>query len=125
MTKILVIEDDAVNAQVLRDFLSAHGYEIETARTGLEGLKRFKENPPALAIIDVLLPQRNGFEVAFSIRHSPEGSATPLLLMSAVYTDLAHAEEYATKGIGAQGYLIKPFELPLLLERVRALVGEA
>lgn len=124
MKTILVIEDDPVNSQVLNDFLTAHGYGVVVARTGPDGVARFREHQPDLAIIDVLLPAKNGFEVAFEIRQAPSGKDLPLLMMSAVYTDIDQAERYARDSLAAQGYLVKPFELSALLGKVKALVGE-
>jgi DNA-binding response OmpR family regulator len=125
LKKILVVEDDPVNSQVLNDFLTANGYEVLVARTGPEGVTKFRDLQPDLAIIDVLLPSKNGFEVAFEIRQSPNGKDMPLLMMSAVYTDLDQAESYARDSLAAQGYLVKPFELSALMAKVRTLLGAA
>ncbi len=125
MKTILVVEDDALSLQILSDFLSAHGYQIRGAMTGPEGLDQFRLEKPDLALIDIQLPRKNGFEVCFEIKQSPEGQSTPVLLMSAVYTDTAHARRYAERGLSADGYVTKPFELFDLLARVRGLIGEA
>ena len=125
MSTILIVEDDPVNGQVLSDFLGAHGYDPILARSGPEGVRRFGESRPDLAILDVLLPEKNGFEVAFEIRQAPGGSDLPLVMMSAVYTDLEQAESYARDSLKAAAYLVKPFspeELQLLLRRY---LGEA
>jgi CheY-like chemotaxis protein len=125
MKKILVVEDDPVNAMVLRDFLEANGYAITVAKSGPEGVKRFREVKPDLAIVDVLLPRANGFEVCFEIKRTAEGKATPLFLMSAIYKDIAHAEAYAKTGLRAQAYFVKPFDLESLLSHVQLFVGDA
>lgn len=122
--RILIVEDDPVNVLVLYDFLTAKGYQTTVARNGPDGLTRFKQDDPDLVIIDVQLPLKNGFEVCFEIRRMPRGHRVPILLMSAVYKDIDHAENYATKGLQAQGYLIKPFELTTLLDNVYRLIGK-
>ncbi len=124
MSTILIVEDDPVNGQVLTDFLGAQGYETVLARSGPEGVRRFQEQPPDLAIIDVLLPEKNGFEVAFEIRRSPGGKDLPLIMMSAVYTDLEQAEAYARDSLNATAYLVKPFELSQLLTQVKEVLGQ-
>jgi len=124
MKKILVVEDDPVNVLVLYDFLSAKGYSTTLARNGPDGVARFHEDEPDLMIIDVQLPLKNGFEVCFDVRRTPKGKSMPILLMSAVYKDVAHAENYATEGLQAQGYMIKPFELADLLDNVYRLIGK-
>jgi DNA-binding response OmpR family regulator len=123
--RILVVEDDPVSARVLRDLLAAHGYHVTIAKTGPEGLEQFARDRPNLVLIDVMLPRKNGFEVCFDIRRSAEGRTTPVILMSAVYTDSVHASRYAAADLHAQAYLVKPFALSTLLEHVHACIGEA
>ncbi len=122
---VLVVEDDRVNAKVLSDFLGAHGFSTTVAVTGAEGVERFRAERPDLMLIDVLLPNKSGFEVCFDVKRSPEGKNTPVLLMSAIYQDVHHAEQYARLGLRADGFLTKPFELNVLLQRIRHLLGEA
>jgi DNA-binding response OmpR family regulator len=124
VSRILIVEDDPVNGQVLTDFLDAHGYETVLAKSGPEGVRLFSESPPDLVIIDVLLPEKNGFEVAFDIRQSSGGKDLPLIMMSAVYTDLEQAEAYARDSLNAAAYLVKPFELSTLLTHLRELLPE-
>jgi DNA-binding response OmpR family regulator len=121
--KILVVEDDPINGLVLMDYLEANGYQTFLARNGTDGVAAFEKDQPDLMIVDVLLPYKNGFEVCFAVKRAPGGEKTPVLLMSAVYKDKAHAEQYAKDGLRAQGFLMKPFELSELLTRVRELVG--
>jgi DNA-binding response OmpR family regulator len=123
--KILVVEDDAIGGLVLFDYLAAHGYQPLLAKTGPSGVAAFEKTRPDLVLLDVALPHKNGFEVCFAIRRLPGGTKTPVLLMSAVYTDVEHAERYVREDLGAQGYLVKPFAMGDLLERVRALIGKA
>ena len=123
--KILVVEDDPLNAQILADYLEANGYQPSIATNGVEGVERFRAEHPDLMLVDVQLPRKNGFEVCFEVKGTPEGQTTPVLLMSAVYTDAAHARPYTERGLKAEGYLVKPFELRELLAQVRSLIGVA
>lgn len=118
---ILIVEDDPVSGLVLFDYLMANGYRPLLARSGPQGVEAFAEQKPDLVVLDVRLPKMNGFEVCFAIRRV-DTRHTPVLFMSAVYTDVAHAESYAREGLAAQGYLVKPFELGELLTRIRALL---
>jgi DNA-binding response OmpR family regulator len=122
--KILVVEDDPVNLQILSDFLGAHGYEIRSAESGPDGVASFHRELPDLMLIDVQLPRKNGFEVCWEIRQSPGGARTKVLMMSAVYGGRDHSERHAAPGL-ADGYLRKPFDLAELLARVRDLIGVA
>lgn len=125
MKKILVVEDDPVNATVLRDYLGAYGYSVTVAASGPAGLSMFHEQKPDLAIVDVLLPRTNGFEVCFEMKRTEHGKKMPLFLMSAIYRDLAHAEGYAKKDLEAQAYFVKPFDLERLLSHVQLFIGDA
>ena len=125
MKKILVVEDDPINAQILSDFLAANGYATTAASSGTEGLERFKTDRPDLMLVDVQLPRKNGFEVCWEVKRSPGGASLPVLLMSAVYTDREHANRYSHDSLRADGYLTKPFDLADLLQRVRDLLHEA
>ena len=92
---------------------------------GTAGVSMFKEQLPDLAIVDVLLPRTNGFEVCFEIKRTAHGKKTPVFLMSAVYKDLERAEVYAKNDLQAQAYFVKPFDLAQLLRRVQLFIGEA
>ena len=122
---ILVVEDDPVNGLVLLDFLEAHGYRVLLSKTGPDGVAAFAKDSPDMVLVDVLLPRKNGFEVCFDIKRTDRGRTTPVLLMSAIYKDVEHAEQHSTSNLGAAGFLVKPFELGDLLSRVRTLIGEA
>ncbi|HEV8321023.1 MAG TPA: response regulator transcription factor [Myxococcota bacterium] len=123
--RILVVEDDDVGARVLHDLLVAHGYEVETARTGSAGLEAWKQERWDLMIVDVLLPVMNGFELCRMVKSARPGPATPVILISAAYRHPERDPAYARRALGADAYLCKPFELDDLLTQVHALVGEA
>lgn len=124
MKTVLLVEDDPVNGQVMSHFLEAQGYRTTLVRNGVEGVEAFERERPDMAIVDVQLPRKNGFEVCFEMKRTEHGEATPVLLISAVYTDTAHAERHSAD-LKAEGYLVKPFEMEALLERVEALIGRA
>lgn len=125
MKKILVVEDDPVNQMILSDFLAANGYTTVAASSGPEGIERFERDAPDLLLVDVQLPRKNGFELLREIKGRPEGKATPILLMSAVYNDRDQSNRTVQLGTLADGYLSKPFDLVDLLAQVRQLLGEA
>lgn len=122
MKKILVVEDDPVNQMILVDFLAANGYETCAAASGPEGIDRFDADLPDLVLVDVQLPRKNGFEVVREMKKRHH--ATPVLLMSAVYSDRDSTSRLEKLGSLADGYLSKPFDLVHLLNQVRALLGE-
>ena len=125
MKKILVVEDDPINQMILSDFLAANGYLTVAASSGPEGIERFENDAPDLLLVDVQLPRKNGFELLREIKGRPTGKDTPIVLMSAVYTDRDQSSRTIQLGTLADGYLSKPFDLVELLSTVRQLLGEA
>jgi len=119
--RILVIEDDPIGRKVMTDYLVAHGYEVETAQNGVEGVEAAEREKPDLILCDVLLPKKSGFEVCFEVKRTTHGQKTPVVLMSAVCKD-AHSEFYAAVDLHAEGYFVKPFMMSALLSRIRTLL---
>ena len=118
-----MVEDDPVNQMILMDFLAANGYQTVAASSGPEGIDRYDRETPDLCLVDVQLPRKNGFELVREIKS--RGTATPVLLMSAVYNDADQSSRTVQLGTLADGYLTKPFDLVQLLSQVRKLLGEA
>ncbi len=119
---ILLVEDDPTTALVISDLLAAHGYQTQLARNGKEALEKYQARRPDLAIVDVQLPLKSGFEVCHAIKTESVGQPCPVVLMSAVYTDERRAVPYALEGLHADAYLVKPFSLEVLLANVKHLL---
>jgi DNA-binding response OmpR family regulator len=117
MPRILVIEDEKEMVLGLKDILEFEGYEVATAETGKEGLMAISRNEPDCIILDLMLPDINGYEVCEQIRQ--KNLNTPILMLT------AKAQEYdKIRGfkVGADDYLTKPFSVGELLARVMALL---
>ncbi|MFC4775648.1 response regulator transcription factor [Paenibacillus sp. GCM10023252] len=114
---IVVVDDDEKITSLLRRSLAFEGYEVTTASNGLEGLKVLLTADPNLLILDVMMPQVDGWEVCRRVREG--GSTVPILMLTAK-DDI----QDRVKGLdtGADDYLVKPFALEELLARVRALL---
>lgn len=114
---VVVIDDDEKITSLLRRSLVFEGYEAATAPNGREGLKLLAEREADLIILDVMMPELDGWEVLRRLREA--GVATPVLMLTA-------KDEVSdrVKGLdlGADDYLVKPFALEELLARVRALL---
>ncbi|HTX03758.1 MAG TPA: response regulator transcription factor [Candidatus Acidoferrales bacterium] len=115
--KVLVIEDDAAISRVLGLELSHEGYEVESARDGLEGLEKALKEPD-LVILDLMLPRMDGLEVCRRIRAK---SRVPIIMLTA--KDRV-PDRVAGLDVGADDYLTKPFATEELLARVRARLRE-
>src|SRR6266699_7018531 len=114
---ILVVDDDPRFTGLLRRVLAYEGYSVAVAATGSEALKRTLERPPDLIILDIMLPELNGLEVARRLRAA--GDNVPILMLTA-----RDAIADRVKGLetGADDYLVKPFAHEELLARVKALL---
>jgi DNA-binding response OmpR family regulator len=123
MKKILVVEDDPVNAMMVFDYLQTHGYEVAVVMNGEDAVEKCVTLEPDLMIVDVLLPKKNGFNVCDEVTRLSNGSIQ-VLLMSAVYKD-NHAHDYAANDLNAAGYLNKPFKMRELLRVVEVLLDNA
>jgi two-component system, OmpR family, response regulator MprA len=113
--RVLVVDDDPGVRQAVSRALRFEGYDVDEARDGLEGLEAASEAD--LLVLDVTMPNMNGFEVCRRLRAS--GSDVPILVLTA-----RHATPDRVEGLdaGADDYLVKPFALEELLARVRALL---
>ena len=116
MQKIFVIEDEKEMARGLKDILEFEGYEVVTAETGREGLQALSREAPDCIILDLMLPDINGYEVCEQIRQKLN---TPILMLTAKAQD--HDKIRGLK-VGADDYLTKPFSVGELLARVMALL---
>src|SRR5215471_15075066 len=113
--KLLVVEDEARIAALLETGLAAHGYSVEWAKTGAEGLKLGMAPDVALVILDLQLPDLDGLEVLAGLRE--RGAMVPVLVLSAK-ADVD--DRVRGLDLGADDYLPKPFAFTELLARVRA-----
>lgn len=117
MSRILVIEDNRDLAFGLRNNLEIEGYEVETTENGRSGLEAFKTIQPDLVILDLMLPELDGFRVLRSLRR--DGHVTPVLVLTAKGEE---ADKVRGLRMGADDYVTKPFGLLELLARVEALL---
>ena len=115
--RVLVVEDTARMGELIRRGLQEHGYAVDLAATGEDGLWLASENPYDVVVLDVLLPDLDGFEVCRRMREADRWS--PVLMLTAKD---AIADRVTGLDAGADDYLTKPFDFVELLARIRALV---
>lgn len=120
MPAILNVNDDDANRFALTRILEGRGFRVGEARTGTEALRLVTETRPDLVVLDVELPDIDGFEVCRRIKANPETAAIPVLHLSARFV----LEEDRVHGLtsGADGYLIQPVEPLELIASIRGLL---
>lgn len=119
MNKILVIDDDIAINELIKVNLELNGYNVLQAHDGTTGFAIAKQELPDLIILDVMMPEVDGYTVAQRIRQNPTTEETPILMLTA----LSQLND-KVKGfnIGVDDYLVKPFEMEELQVRVKALL---
>lgn len=117
--KILLVEDEQDILQLVKHYLEKEGFRPVTAMSGLEALKKVKEEKPDLVVLDLMLPEMDGLDVCKRLRSTPDTAMLPILILT------AKAEESDTivgLELGADDYVTKPFSPKTLVARVKALL---
>jgi DNA-binding response OmpR family regulator len=114
---ILVVEDEITTLKLIKMVLQREGYQIVTATSGAEGLRKAEELKPDLVILDIVLPGMDGFHVCQHLRKNPQTAHLPVIMFSSLDrpADQRHAFE-----AGSDDYITKPVKLAELLDKVRA-----
>lgn len=117
--RILIVEDEESLADSVRYNLEREGYVVTVAVDGRRGLERFRAEPPALVILDLMLPEVSGLDVCRTIRSE---SDVPIIMVTAKDSE---ADKVTGLELGADDYVTKPFSVRELVSRVRALLRRA
>ena len=119
MTKVLIIDDDYAINELVKINLELQGFNVFQAFNGTEGFALAKQELPSVIVLDVMMPEVDGFTVAQRIRQCSETSEIPIIMLTA----LSQLENKVNGfNLGVDDYLTKPFEIEELLVRVRALL---
>lgn len=117
--RLLLVEDEEALVELMKVRLEANGYEIMVAVDGQQGLELARQFRPDLMILDLMLPKMNGYEVCALLKQDKNYSAIPILIFT------ARAQENDKKlalDVGADDYIVKPFEPPALLAKIDKLL---
>lgn len=113
-SKILIVEDEMSIAELQKDYLELSGFEVDIENNGNQGLKRGLEEEYDLMILDLMLPEVDGFEICKKVRQEKN---TPIIMVSAKKDDI---DKIRGLGLGADDYITKPFSPSELVARVKA-----
>lgn len=120
--RILVVDDEDLVRSLIVEAMKLEGFEVIEACNGEEAIKSFLTEPPDLVILDILMPEMDGFKVCQSIRNLPEPlNKTPIIMLTAIDTLLG---QRMGKEAGANIYLTKPFSPRELRQRVKELIAK-
>ena len=116
-SEILVVDDSDELRSLLRQILEEHGYIVRDARNGLEALQSVRQRAPDLVVLDVMMPDITGFDVAASLRADPITMDLPIVILSIV------ADQIRGRQLGVDRYLTKPLDDGLLLQTIQDLLN--
>jgi DNA-binding response OmpR family regulator len=114
--RILVVDDEPNIVDLTRLYLEREGFKVEAASNGREALEAIRETPPALVVLDIMLPEMDGFEVCRRLRAE---SDVPVIMLTARDEDI---DKIVGLELGADDYLTKPFNPRELVARVKAIL---
>ena len=119
--KILVVEDDPDQLEVIRFTLKNAGFAVGTATNGIDAVKKAQTVSPDLIMLDVMMPELDGFAVCETLRGNPATASIPILMLTGLCSHISRLVGYES---GATDYVIKPFDSEQLVTRVEKLLDQ-
>jgi CheY-like chemotaxis protein len=115
MSKLLLIDDDLTNRKLFQDCLESEGFQVIVAENGSRGIQQVKKHLPDLILCDILMPERDGYEVLSELRQDPSTAFIPLIFLTAMSTK---SDRRKGMELGADDFLTKPLTADQLLAAV-------
>ncbi len=122
MAQILIVDDSPTEAHVLKGILEKHGFEVETAESGTEGIERAKELKPDLILMDVVMPGLNGFQATRQLTKGAETSGIPVIIVT---TKDQETDRVWGMRQGARDFISKPVGEKTLMEKINLVLAAA
>jgi CheY-like chemotaxis protein len=119
---VLVVDDNDMNLTLIAKILELEGYHVVVARNGREAIQAIVAGMPDLAILDVMMPDMDGYELCKKLRQPPLNASIPIVLLTAMSSDMER--QLALKS-GANDIWSKPFDMELFRRRVSELLNPA
>jgi two-component system cell cycle response regulator DivK len=116
---ILYIEDDPANRILVRRVMEAQGYRVLEAESGMQGLEIAQTEQFGVILVDIHMPEMDGFEVMAHLRAMPETASVPIIALTAM---VMKGDRERTLAAGCSGYIQKPIDVDLLPEQVTAVL---
>ncbi|MBN1870624.1 MAG: response regulator [Candidatus Omnitrophica bacterium] len=121
MPKILLVDDETQLITMVQMRLEANGYEVITASDGQEGLEKAKSESPDLIMMDVMMPKMDGYKACGLLKNDTRYAKIPIILFTA---RAQQDDQEVGKEVGADAYITKPFEPPVLLAKIKELLDK-
>jgi DNA-binding response OmpR family regulator len=121
MAKILVVDDDMHATTLLEKVLALKGHQATSVNDSAETMRVAKSTVPDLILLDLMMPEPNGFEVCKMLRADPNFAKTPIVIITAMDDNASKETAYSA---GANDFLTKPFRMDDLAQTIQALIGK-
>lgn len=116
--RILIVDDISDNSFLLQTFLEAEGYQVDVADNGQTALEKIESDPPALVLLDVMMPGMSGYEVTQHVRQNPSLPYIPILLI----TGFDQTVDSKGVDVGVDGFIRKPVDFNQLIDQIQSLL---
>ncbi len=122
--KILVVDDEPDFVAIVRKYLEKEGFEVDVAYDGVEGLRKVRQSPPDAIVLDVMMPEKDGYAVCQELKQSDQYKNIPIVLLTAVSSHVSSTRysHYDGMSTEADDYLPKPASAEEIVESVKRLV---
>jgi len=117
---IMIVDDEIQSRELLGRLLRCSGWDVMTASNGRDALEKIKVSPPHAIVLDMTMPEMDGFEVARSLKSDPEYQKIPILAATAL---CSHGDRQRCLAAGCDDYVAKPFTVQQLQQRLVALLS--
>jgi len=123
--RILVVDDEPDFCSIVQANLEKEGFEVEVAYDGMDGLEKVKANPPDAIVLDVIMPEKDGYEVCAELKADKRYADIPILMLTAVASRVSTTRYSHREGMSmeAEDYLPKPASAEQILESVKRLLN--
>ncbi len=123
--RILVVDDEPDFCSIVQANLEKEGFEVEVAYDGMDGLEKVKENPPDAIVLDVIMPEKDGYEVCAELKADKRYADIPILMLTAVASRVSTTRYSHREGMSmeAEDYLPKPASAEQILQSVKRLLN--
>jgi two-component system cell cycle response regulator DivK len=118
---ILYIEDNFDNRMLVRRVLEAEGYRVVEAEDGMKGMEWLRQETPDLVLVDINLPEMDGYEITRRLKQLPSMAAVPVIAMTA---NVMRGDREKTLAAGCDGYIPKPIDIDVLPEDISKFLGK-
>ena len=121
ISKILIVDDEPDIVETMAFMLQARNYSVSIASGGLEGIKKARTEVPDLILLDIMMPDMNGYDACKKLKANKITGHIPVIMLTAKGENEAVLKAHS---IGADDYVVKPFSLPTLLNKLKKFLGK-